>query len=115
MLNFVTDYWFLLLIGVVCIAVLGYKIYTFVKQPSQTQILKIKEWLLWAVAAAEKEFGSGTGELKLRYVYNLFLSKFSSLAKLISFEDFKNLVKEALEEFEDILNKYPSIQDYIEE
>ena len=45
----------------------------FASLPSEQQLLKVKEWLLWAVVLAEKELGSGTGQLKLRYVYDLFL------------------------------------------
>ncbi len=29
---------------------------------------KIRSWLLWAVTQAEREFGSGTGKLKLAFV-----------------------------------------------
>ena len=56
--------------------------------PTNEQLKKVKEWLLWAVAEAEKELGSGTGQLKLRYVYDMFIVKFPSLAKIISFETF---------------------------
>ncbi|MFR6482019.1 MAG: hypothetical protein ACLUPD_10785 [Anaerotignum faecicola] len=42
---------------------------------------KVKEWLLLAVTEAEKELGSGTGQLKLRYVYDLFLRRFPAVAK----------------------------------
>ena len=45
----------------------------FNKKSVQEQIDQVKEWLLYAVMAAEKELGSGTGALKLRFVYsNLF-------------------------------------------
>ena len=45
----------------------------------------MKNWLLYAVAAAEKALGSGTGELKLRQVYDAFLIKFPIISKLMSF------------------------------
>ena len=36
----------------------------------------VKEWLLWAVTQAEQYLGSGTGALKLRYVYDLAVEAF---------------------------------------
>lgn len=51
---------------------IGEIIRKFINSPKSAQIAKVKAWLLWAVAAAEKEMGKGTGKLKLRYVYSLF-------------------------------------------
>ena len=63
---------------------------------------------------AEKELGGGTGKLKLRYVYDLFLTKFSWLAKIISFEQFSELVDEALEEMKLLLNTNEQIAAIVE-
>ena len=41
--------------------------------PKEERTNIIKNWLLYAVAAAEKEFGSGTGKLKFAKVYNEFI------------------------------------------
>lgn len=57
---------------------------------------KIKSWLLWAVTQAEKEFGGGTGKLKLAYVYDLFIAKFPKLQIIVPFSLFSALVDEAL-------------------
>lgn len=57
---------------------------------------KIKHWLVWAVSEAESELGSGTGKLKLRYVYDLFVSKFSFISTFITFDVFSIWVDEAL-------------------
>ena len=48
----------------------------------------LKNWLLFAVAAAEKALGSQTGELKLRMVYDQFLTKFPVVSKFMSFKAF---------------------------
>ena len=64
----------------------------FFKLPRESQIAKVKEWLLFAVMQAEKELGSGTGQLKLRYVYDMFVSKFPYLVQFVSFEFFSKLV-----------------------
>ena len=42
---------------------------------------KAKEWLLLAVLEAEKLYGSKTGAVKLRYVYDMFLTTFPILSK----------------------------------
>ena len=55
-----------------------------------------KEWLVWAVTEAEKAFGSGTGQLKLRYAYELAIKRFPYLAKFLPFSIFRKLVDEAL-------------------
>ena len=37
-------------------------VYVFVKMPSDKQLNKVREWLLYAVTKAEKELGGGTGQ-----------------------------------------------------
>lgn len=113
MVEFLIAYWWLLIIAVAVFAVAGYAVYIFVKMPSNSQITKVKEWLLWAVTEAERELGSGTGQLKLRYVYDMFIVKFPSIAKVISFEAFSLMVDEVLEKFRDLLDKNQSLQNYI--
>ena len=95
--------------GYVC-----WKIYAFTNLPKAEQIIAVKEWLLWAVAEAEKLYGSGTGVLKLRYVYDLFLSRFGALETLISFNDFSKMVDEALDGFKDLLKTNEKVNTYIE-
>lgn len=79
-------------------------VYNFIKMGRAQQLNKVKQWLLYAVVEAEKELGSKTGQLKLRYVYNLFVSKFKMLSYIISFETFSMLVDEALDEMKDMIN-----------
>lgn len=105
---------FLIIILITIFSVLGYCFYVFLKMPSNAQIAKIKEWLLYAVAKAEKELGSGTGQLKLRYVYDMFITKFSHLSKIISFEAFSLLVDESLDIFREMLENNKNISNYIE-
>ena len=75
---------------------------------------KVREWLLYAVIEAEKQFGSGTGKLKLRYVYDLFLTKFPYLAKVMPFDSFSWLVDEALSEMRNLIETNQNIASYIE-
>ena len=53
------------------------------------------------------------GKLKLRYVYDMFLTKFGDLAKMISFEKFSELVDKALEEMKKILESNKKAQEYV--
>lgn len=87
--------------------------YNFLKMTKKEQINKIKEWLLYAVAIAEKELGAGTGQLKLRYVYDMFLAKFPYLSKVLTFKTFSNLVDEVLSNLKYTLNTNVSIKNYV--
>lgn len=80
-------------------------VYNFIKMGRAQQLNKVKEWLLYAVVEAERELGSKTGQLKLRYVYDLFMCRFKFGAYIISFDTFSRLVDEALDEMKDMINK----------
>lgn len=80
-------WWVIALVGVITVAIAAYKI---------LGIDKIKNWLLWACTEAEKQFGSGTGKLKLAYVYDMFINKFPKLQVIIPFSLFSKLVDQAL-------------------
>lgn len=55
------------------------------------------EWLKYAVAYAEQELGSGTGQLKLRTVYDLFIDKFPAFSTIVPFRLFSYWVDLALD------------------
>lgn len=114
MIDFLMNYWWVIIIIIAVIAVVGYSIYIFMKKPTSEQIAQLKEWLLYAVAEAEKTLGSGTGQMKLRYVYDKFLTTFPFLASVMSFETFSLLVDEALEKFQEMLKTNPALKNYIE-
>lgn len=59
-------------------------------------VMGYKDWLVWAVTEAEATFGSGTGQLKLRYAYELAIKRYPTIAKFIPFSLFSKLVDEAL-------------------
>ena len=74
----------------------------------------VREWLLWAVTEAEKELGGGTGKLKLRQVYDLFVTRFPWLAKIVSFELFSDMVDDALDEMREMLQNNKAVQQLVE-
>jgi len=86
----------------------------FWKMPSAEQLEKVQNWLLLAVSEAEKDLGGGTGELKLRKVYDKFLGKFPWLAKVVSFKRFMSMVRKALEEMETMLSENKAAKAYVE-
>lgn len=106
--------WYLALTAVVMVVMAVVLVGSFVKLPTKEQIAKIKEWLLYAVTEAEKELGGGTGQLKLRQVYDLFVQRFPAVAAVISFDTFSLWVDEALEQMRELLAKNEHAAAYVE-
>ena len=112
-MQFLIDNWVSLLLCVLSIAVLIVSVLNFIKLPKNQQLEKVKQWLLIAVTEAEKALGSGTGRLKLSYVYDLFVTKFPWLAKIIPFETFSTLVDEVLEDMRKLIEANPNVNEYV--
>ena len=74
---------------------------------------KVKEWLKYAVTIAEAELGSGTGQLKLRQVYDMFIERFPVFSKLVPFSVFSNWVDLALEFLKEQLDKNENIKAFV--
>lgn len=103
-------------IGIIAlVAVVGIGIYGFFKLGKEKQLKIIQEWLLLAVVEAEKHLGGGTGKIKLRYVYDIFIDKFKFMALVITFEQFSLMVDDALVIMRDMLSDNEKLKIYIEE
>lgn len=103
-----------LLFGVIAVVVAaGFYIFKFSGLPTTSQVEKVKEWLLFAVSMAEAELGSGTGQLKLRMVYDMFVARFPLVAKVISFETFAEWVDVALDRMREMLRTNEAIADAV--
>ena len=113
-MEFIIDNWYLILAAICGIVVAVTIVYKFFGLPTATQLQKVKEWLLWAVTEAEKDLGGGTGALKLRQVYNLFVTRFPWLAKVISFSLFSTMVDEALEKMREMLKTNQAVKNLVE-
>lgn len=103
---------------IVCAAFVFVAIYavaSFIQRPKDEKIENIKEWLKWAVTEAEKELGSGTGQLKLRKVYGMAVSQFPWIIQLISFDIFSTWVDEALEWMRKQIEDNASFQNYVDD
>lgn len=99
--------------SVILIGIIGLCLCWFLKLSKERQKEIILEWLLLAVVKAEKELGDGTGQLKLRFVYDLFIDKFRFISMLISFSQFSELVDQALDIMRDMLDSNKQIKDYV--
>ena len=112
-MKFIVENWFVIVAIAAVGGSIGYAIYSFVKMPSDKQLNKVREWLLYAVTKAEKELGAGTGKLKLRYVYDMFVARFEWLAKGITFDMFSMMGDEALEQMRTMLDSNEAVQKLI--
>lgn len=112
-MQFLVDNWVSLLLCVLSIVLIVMSVLNFTRLPKAEQLEKVKQWLLIAVTEAEKALGSGTGKLKLAYVYDLFVAKFPWLVKIISFETFSSLVDEVLDDMRKLIDTNPNINEYV--
>lgn len=112
-MEFIINYWYIILAAVVAAAVGIVMIVQFFRQPRGKQLNKVQEWLLWAVIEAERKFGDHMGQVQLRFVYDLFVSKFTWLARIISFEMFCDLVDKALAKMKKLLTENEALADYV--
>ena len=113
-MEFIMENWPLMVASIAVLAAAGVSMYRFAGLPTEQQLEKGREWLLWAVTQAEKELGGGTGQLKLRQVYDMFLTTFPWLAKAVSFEMFSGLVDEALVEMREMLKNNRAVKAMVE-
>lgn len=113
-MEFIIENWYIILAILAALAGTGIAIYAFFKLPRTEQLDKVREWLLWAVTNAEKELGGGTGQIKLRQVYDLFVVRFPWLAKIVPFGVFSGLVDEALEKMNGLLATNPAVKALVE-
>jgi hypothetical protein len=97
------EYQLLIIIGLLCIVGMAL---VFIFYPK-----KIKEWLIWACSQAELILGSGTGMLKLREVYDMFIKQYPLIAKIVPFSVFKKWTEESLVVFKDWLENNPKAQE----
>lgn len=112
-MDFIINYWYIIVAVIAALVVAGVAIYRYFGLPSDAQLDKVRKWLLWAVTEAEKELGGGTGKLKLRQVYDLFVTRFPWLAKVVSFELFSDMVDDALDEMREMLKNNRAVQQLV--
>lgn len=112
-MKFLIENWHIVLAVLALLAVASVAVVRFFRLPREKQMENVRQWLLGAVTAAEKELGGGTGKLKLRTVYDAFLTKFPWLAPVVPFEQFSGLVDDALEEMRKLLADNKAVQQLV--
>lgn len=113
MLNFLINYWDIILIAIAVLTVSGVSIINFSKKSTAEKMKSVKEWAIYACALAEAHLGSGTGQLKMRETYDMFIVRFPNLAKIVPFEIYKATAEIALTEFKKMLELNPNVKDLI--
>ena len=108
------EIWTKALIGIVIIAAAGLFIWWFIKLPIKQQVTKVKEWLLLAVTEAERTLGDGTGQLKLRQVYDWFIDSFGVMRIFVTFNRFSQWVDEALVRMKEMLATNVAVKSHVE-
>ena len=73
----------------------------------------LKDWLLYACTLAEKELGSKTGQLKLKYVWSMACEQFKFLTTFLSFEKFSEMVDDCLIDFRHLIETNDNIAEYV--
>lgn len=113
--DWLIENWFLLIVAASCVATVISLIIRFLGLPTEEQKGKVKQWLIWACIEAEKALQSGTGQLKLRQVYDMFCSvpAFTWVARFISFELFSDWVSDALFNMKDMIINNPALATYV--
>ena len=112
-MEWIIENWFLVVALVAVLAICFVATFKWLGKPTAEQIANIKQWLLDAVIEAEQELGGGTGQLKLRQVYDMAIQRFKWLS-VIPFDTFSVWVDEALAEMKKMLAENEKIKELIE-
>lgn len=79
----------------------------------RNQKQRILEWLKYAVTEAERMLGNGTGQLKLRAVYDGFCEQFPLTSAVLPFYVFAEWVDTALDTLDKWLETNADIMGYV--
>lgn len=105
-MEFIVEYWKTILALIIFVLFIATAICNLKRE-------NLRQWLRWAVAKAEQDLGGGTGELKLRKVYDLAVTRFPWVGTIYPFSFFKKDVEEALTWFKKQLESNESVTNII--
>ena len=114
MIEFLLNYGKLILVLIILVIALIIAVKRFFKLSPKERLENVKEWLLLVVMQAERIYGGGTGVIKLRYAYEEFITKFPDLAKILPFEKFSDMVDDALDTLEELIEDNPKLASIVE-
>lgn len=113
-MKFLIENWSLLVILALMIVSAVIYVKKFVELPDEEQLIKVREFLLWAVTEAERIYGGKTGNLKKAYAYKLFCEYFPSFVAVVPFDIFEKMVDSALVQMRHLIETNVAIKNYIE-
>lgn len=113
-MEWLANNWILVISGIAILVMSTLIVIDFIKMPKAKQRESLKKLLRALVVKAELEFGSGTGELKLAQVYAWAVAEYPWVAVLLTYEQFDEYVKNALEWMKKQLETNPSFKAYLE-
>ena len=113
-MEYIVQNWFLLVAAFAVTGMCIWVVVDFNRKPREEQIEQVRKWMLWAVICAEKKYGSSTGQLKLHYVYDLFIQRFPAISKVVSFDWFSDMVDDALKRMRKMLESNKAIKAIVE-
>ena len=87
-INFIIEYWYIEL-GLLALVLMLLK---RIRDAKREDVIK---WLVYACRTAEIKIGED--EKKLKILYDMFCKWYPWVSKIISYDKFKDMVKEALE------------------
>ncbi len=82
---------------ITAVVILIIAIIIFIAKIMRDEKEAVVEWLVFAVTEAEKKLGSGTGRLKLKMVYDMFIRRFPAVSVFVSLDTFSRWVDIALD------------------
>ena len=90
-MKYIVENWFVIVGLIAVCAAGGYAVYVFVKMPSDKQLNKVREWLLYAVDYGRK--GTGSAGVRIKSNCNMYMIYSSAhgsqwFARVISFGGF---------------------------
>lgn len=113
-MNWILDNWYLIVGALAIVSCVVMLVIEFINRPNSEQLTAFTEWLKYGVTIAEKALGSGTGQLKLRMVWDLALTKFPWIERIMEFERFSQYVDEALIWLNKQLESNNNLSSYVE-
>ena len=113
MLKFIIENWYMIIAALAVCAFGGSFVANFLQKSTEEKLQSVKEWAIYACAIAQAHLGSGTGQLKMRQTYDMFIIRFPDLAKVISYETYKMTAELALTELKKMLATNPNVKDLI--
>ena len=112
-MKWLLENWYLVVVALIACggAVAGIARFCGLSHAQQKE--KVREWLVYAVTKAEASLGGGTGQLKLRQVYDLFIQRFPKIANAVSFVEFSRWVDEALIDMRKMLEQNQAVSKLV--